>query len=41
MPLRSLAKLPQTVVGARLVLNAAGNPAGRGSESLPRRFCNI
>lgn len=41
MPLTSLARLPQTVVGARLALNAAGNPAGCGSESLPRRFCSI
>jgi len=41
MPLTSLAQLPQTVVGARLALSAAGNPAGCGSESPPRRFCNI
>ena len=41
MPLTCLAKLPQTVVGARLALHAAGNPAGCGSESLSRRFCNI
>lgn len=41
MPLTSLAQLPQTVVGARLALSAAGNPAGCSSESPPRRFCNI
>lgn len=41
MPLTSLAEVPQTTVGARLALSAAGNPAGWGSENLPRRFCNI